>query len=88
VPAVVRDGQAGAAVAAVGDHRGGGADGGLGSGFLPGPAVVAVAGQRPADGDDQAGVGVDDDLVAGGGGSSCWRRPRPDPGWGPACRPR
>ncbi|GGV67185.1 hypothetical protein GCM10010261_59980 [Streptomyces pilosus] len=36
------------------------------AGYLPCLAVVAVAGQRPADGDDQAGVGVDDDLVVGG----------------------
>jgi hypothetical protein len=54
VSAVVRDGQAGAPVTAVGDHRGGGADGGFRAGVLPGPAVVAVAGQRPADGDDEA----------------------------------
>jgi len=61
-------GSSGAAglVATVGDHRGGGTVGSLRAGLLPGPAVVAVAGHRLADGDDQAGVGVDDDLVVGG----------------------
>jgi hypothetical protein len=29
-------------------------------------AVVAVPGQRPADHDDQPGIGIDDDLVVGG----------------------
>jgi hypothetical protein len=38
----------------------------LRSGQLPCLAVVAVPWKRPADGDDQAGVGVDDDLVVGG----------------------
>lgn len=52
-------------VAAVGDG-GRGADGGLGTGLAPGPAVVAVTGQGLADHDDQAGVGVDDHLVIGG----------------------
>lgn len=42
------------------------ADSGFGPGFLPGFAVVAVAGQVRAGHDDQAGVGVDDDLVIGG----------------------
>ncbi|SBT96024.1 Transposase DDE domain-containing protein [Streptomyces sp. DI166] len=51
--------------AAVGD-RGGLADGGLGTGFHPCLAAVAVPGERPTDHDDQAGVGVDDDLVVGG----------------------
>lgn len=63
--AAVRDGQAGSSVAAVGDDRGA-ADGILGPGHLPRLAVVAVAGSGPADSDDQAGVGVDDDLVVGG----------------------
>ncbi|GHE76174.1 hypothetical protein GCM10017778_72420 [Streptomyces vinaceus] len=39
---------------------------GIGTGFLPCLAVVAVPGKRPADHDDQSGVGVDDDLVVGG----------------------
>lgn len=39
--------------------------GGFGAGFLPCLAVVAVAGQGLADHNDQAGVGVDDDLVVG-----------------------
>src|SRR5690349_2132653 len=62
--AAVRDDQAGAPVAAVRDHRRL-ADGVLGAGQLPCLAVVAVARQRPADGDDEPGVGVDDDLVVG-----------------------
>ncbi|GGU14632.1 hypothetical protein GCM10010244_46370 [Streptomyces coeruleorubidus] len=33
------------------------------TGQFPCLAVVAVTGQRPADGDDEPGVGVDDDLV-------------------------
>ncbi|GAA3482082.1 hypothetical protein GCM10018966_066140 [Streptomyces yanii] len=61
----MRDDQAGAAVAAVSDH-GCPADGGLRAGQLPCLAVVAVAWQGPADGDDKPGVGVDDDLVVGG----------------------
>ena len=61
----VRDDQAGAAVAAVGDHRGR-ADGVLRAGQFPCLAVVAVAGQWPADGDHESGVGIDDDLVVGG----------------------
>jgi hypothetical protein len=56
--------QAGGPVAAVRDHRGL-PDGILGAGQLPRLAVVAVAGQRPADGDDEPDVGVDDDLVVG-----------------------
>ncbi|GAA2242952.1 hypothetical protein GCM10010145_06670 [Streptomyces ruber] len=59
-----RDDQAGAPVAAVGDHCGA-ADGVLGAGQFPCLAVVAIARQCAADGDDQAGVGVDDDLVVG-----------------------
>lgn len=50
----VRDDQAGAPVADVSDH-GGAADGVLGSGQCPRLAVVAVAGQRPADHDDKPG---------------------------------
>lgn len=61
--AAVRDDQAGA-VAAVGDD-GGAADGVFRAGELPCLAVVAVAGQGPADGDDEPGVGVDDDLMVG-----------------------
>lgn len=63
--AAVRDDQAGASVAAVGDDRGA-AHCGLGAGQLPRLAVVAVAGQRLADGHDEPGVGVDDDLVISG----------------------
>jgi hypothetical protein len=63
--AAVRDDQAGAPIAAVRDDRGP-ADGGLRTGQFPRLAVVAVAGDRPADGDDdESGVGVDDDLVVG-----------------------
>lgn len=62
--AAVRDDQAGAPVSAVRDHRGA-ADGGFRAGQLPRLAVVAVAGQRPADRDDEPGVGVDDDLMVG-----------------------
>lgn len=61
----VRDDESGAQVAAVGDREGL-ADSGLGAGLLPRFAVVAVAGERPADHDDQAAVGVDDDLMVGG----------------------
>lgn len=61
----VRDDESGARVTAVGDgHRL--ADGVLGAGFLPAAGVVPVAGQGAADHDDQAGVGVDDELVGGG----------------------
>ncbi|GAA2286859.1 hypothetical protein GCM10010415_67070 [Streptomyces atrovirens] len=63
--AAVRNDEAGARVAAVGDG-GGPADGGLRSRFLPGLAAVAVAGHRASDRHDQSGVGVDDDLVVGG----------------------
>ncbi len=63
--AAVRDDESGARVAAVGDGKGV-ADGGLGAGLLPCLAVVAVPGERPADHDDQAGVGIDDDLVVRG----------------------
>lgn len=62
--AAVRDDQAGSSVAAVRDHCGP-ADGGLGAGQLPRLAVVVVARQRPADRDDEPGVGVEDDLVVG-----------------------
>jgi hypothetical protein len=65
VLAAVGDDQVGAAVAAVGDG-GDLPDGGFGAGLVPGSAVVAVARDRSADGDDQAGVGVDDDLAVGG----------------------
>jgi hypothetical protein len=61
----VRDDQAGASVAAVGNHRGA-ADSCLGAGQFPHLAVVAVAGDRLVDGDDETGVGVDDDLVVRG----------------------
>jgi hypothetical protein len=60
--AAVRDDQAGALVAAVGD-RCGRADGGLRPGLLPRLAVVAVAWHWHADGHDEAAVRVDDDLV-------------------------
>lgn len=85
--AAVRDDQAGAGVAAVG-NRAGLADGGLGAGLLPRLAVVAVPGERPTDHDDQAGIGVDDDLVVGG--VPVVLRPLGDGvvGWGPGCRPR
>lgn len=62
--ATVWDDQTGSAVAAVRDDRGA-ADGCLRSGQLPGLAVLAVAGDRPADPDDEPGVGIDDDLVVG-----------------------
>ena len=65
VLATVRDDEAGARVTAVGDHEGL-ADGCLGAGLLPGPAVVAVPGERSTDHDDAPGVGVDDGLVVGG----------------------
>ncbi|GGU54581.1 hypothetical protein GCM10010498_09900 [Streptomyces cavourensis] len=69
-------GQLFAFAAAVGHHESGAriatvsnghrlADGGLRVGFLPCLAVVAVAGQWPADHHDEAGVGIDDDLVVG-----------------------
>lgn len=41
------------------------ADGGIGAGFLPCLAVVAVPGHGPAGHDDESGVGVDEDLVVG-----------------------
>lgn len=63
--AAVWDDQAGAPVAAVGDHSGA-AVGGLRAGQLLRCAVVAVAGQRPADGDDEPSDGVYDGLVVGG----------------------
>lgn len=63
--AAVRDDESGAWIAAVGDCEGV-ADNDLGAGLFPRPAVVAVPGERPADHDDQAGVGVNDDLVVGG----------------------
>ncbi|GGU48088.1 hypothetical protein GCM10010211_10320 [Streptomyces albospinus] len=56
--------QAGAGIAAVRDGRRL-ADGVLRAGFRPCSAVVAVAGQRPADRDDETGASVDDDLVIG-----------------------
>lgn len=61
----VRDDEAGARVAAVG-NRDGVAHGSLRAGLLPRLTAVAVPCERPADHDDQAGVGVDDDLVVGG----------------------
>ena len=63
--AAVRHEEFGAGVAAVGDGERP-ADGGFGTGFLPCLAVVEVPDKRPADHDDQSGVGVDDDLVVGG----------------------
>lgn len=63
--ASVRDDQAGAPVAAVGDQRGT-ADGVLGSGQFLRLGVVAVISQCSAEGGDQPRVGVDDDLVMGG----------------------
>ena len=83
----VRDNQAGVPVAAVSDH-GGAADGVLRSGQFPRLAVVAVAGQQPADHDDKPGVGVDDDLVIGGVPSTSTARPPCGRGRGPGCRPR
>jgi hypothetical protein len=62
--AAVRDDQTGAPVTAVRDHRGT-ADGILRAGQLPCLAVVAVAGHRPANGDHESGVGIDDDLMIG-----------------------
>ncbi|GAA1172898.1 hypothetical protein GCM10009654_32660 [Streptomyces hebeiensis] len=56
--------QAGAPIAAVRDDCGP-ADGGLRTGKLPRLASVAVARDRSADGDDESGTGVDDDLVVG-----------------------
>lgn len=60
--ATARDDQSGARVAAVCDHKGL-AGGGLGAGFHPRLAVVAVPGERPTDHDDVPGVGIDDGLV-------------------------
>ncbi|GAA2348585.1 hypothetical protein GCM10010431_85460 [Streptomyces kunmingensis] len=57
----MRNEQAGALVAAIGDH-GNSPAGHINAGLGEGPAVVAAAGQRIADGHDQAAVGVDDDL--------------------------
>jgi len=62
--AAVRDDQAGAPVAVVRDD-GGAADCSFRTGQLPCFAVVAVAGQWLANGDDQASACVDDDLVVG-----------------------
>jgi len=61
--ALMWDEQAGPLVAAVGDRRGG-TDSGLGSGLFPAVGVVPIPGQGPADYDNQASVGVDDDLVS------------------------
>jgi hypothetical protein len=63
--ATVRDDQARAPVSTVGDDNGLPCSG-LGSGQFPCLAVVPVAGQGSADGDDEPGVSVDDDLVVGG----------------------
>lgn len=60
--AAVRDYESGALVAAVGDCRGS-SYGLLRPGFGPRLAVVAVAGHWPSDRDDQASIGIDDDLV-------------------------
>jgi len=57
--------RAGASVAAICDHCCV-AHGILGSGRFPRRAVVAVARQWPANGDDEPEVGVDGDLVVGG----------------------
>lgn len=61
----VRDDQAGASVAPIRDDCGP-TDCSFGSRQLPSFAVVPVTGQRAPDGDDEPGVGVDDDLVIGG----------------------
>jgi hypothetical protein len=61
----VWDDQTGAAVAAVRDHCGM-ADSVLRTGQFPRLVIVSVARDRPADSDDEPGVGVDDDLVVGG----------------------
>ncbi len=63
--AAVRDDPVRAPVSTVGDDNGL-TDSGLGSGQFPCLAVVAVARQGPADGDDESSVGVDDDLMVGG----------------------
>lgn len=60
--AAVRDGQAGAIIAAVRDDRGP-AHGSVHTEQFPRLAVVAATGDRP--GDDEPGAGVDDDLVVG-----------------------
>jgi hypothetical protein len=86
----VRDDEPSAGILAVGDREGL-ADGGFGAGFFPGFAVVAVSGEWPNDHDDEAGVGVDDDLVVGGWwsiGSSSTARRSCGRGWAPGCRPR
>ena len=62
VPRGVGDDQSRSAVAAVGDRHGL-ADGALRAGLGPGPAVVTVARQWPADHDHQSAVGVDDYLM-------------------------
>lgn len=62
--AAARDDQAGAPITAVRDDHGP-ADGGLRARQFPRLASVAVAGNRPADRDDESGVGVDNDLVVG-----------------------
>jgi hypothetical protein len=62
--AAVRDDRGGGDVAAVADDVDIAA-GVFGTGLAEGFAVVAVARQRGAQGDDQLGVGVDDDLEIG-----------------------
>lgn len=62
--ASVQDDQSSPPVTTVGDHRGV-TDSGLCAGDFPCLAVVAVARDRSADGDNEPGVGVDDDLVVG-----------------------
>jgi len=61
----VRDDQPGARVAAVRDRHDV-PDAVLGAGLGPRLGVVAVAGHRATDRDNQAGVGVDDHLVVSG----------------------
>lgn len=63
--AAVWNQQAGPLVSAVGD-RGDASASGIDAGFGVGPAVVAAAGQRIADGHHQAAVGIDDDLQVSG----------------------
>lgn len=60
----VRHDSPGPWIAAI-SHHGSPADRCLGPRFLPCHAVVPVAWQGPTDHNDQAGVGIDDDLVIG-----------------------
>lgn len=85
--AAVGHDESGARIAAVSDRECL-ADGGPGAGLLPCLAVVAIAGERPADHDDQADVGVDDDLVIGRVPIVLRLRRDGDRGWARRCRPR